>query len=265
MKNVLIVDDEKFVRLGLRTMIQRSGFCTGTIMESKNGVEAIEELKNHTFDVVFSDIKMPIMDGIAMIQKIKEEELSKAVLVIISGYDDFSFAVKALRNGVSDYLLKPVERDVFQKLLEKIERELEEKNLEGVKLIEVEEAYGDKGQKIQKAIAFIQSHYNEDINMAVVSNEVSMNYTFFSETFKEQTGKSFVEYLKSVRIHMAKKLLRESCMQIARVAFEVGFKDDKHFSKTFKIETGMTPTEYKKKNAEKNDVHSESEEESNEK
>ncbi|MFI3174070.1 MAG: response regulator [Bacillota bacterium] len=252
MKNILVVDDEKFVRLGIKTMIQRSGLCTGTIVECKNGVEAVEQLKNNTFDVVFSDIKMPLMDGLALVQKIREEELSEAILIIISGYEDFSFAVKALKNGVSDYLLKPLEREIFQKLLEKIDRELEDKNLVGVKPITVEEEYEDKSQKIQKAIVFMQSHYNEDINMAVVSNEVSMNYTFFSETFKEQTGKSFVEYLKSVRIHMAKKLLRETCMQISRVAFEVGFKDDKHFSKTFKIETGMTPTDYKKKYIEKN-------------
>lgn len=246
MENILIIDDEKFVRLGIKTMIQRSKLCTGNIIECKNGMEALEQLKTNNFDVVFSDIKMPLMDGITLVQKIKEEKLTDAFLVIISGYDDFSFAVEALRSGVSEYLLKPIEREVFQKLLEQIDSNLNEKNLVGVKKINIDEKHEDKNQKIQRAILFMQNHYNEDINMAVVSNEVSMNYTFFSETFKEQTGKSFVDYLKFIRIEVAKKLLRDTCIQISRIAFEVGFKDDKYFSKTFKIETGMTPTEYKK-------------------
>lgn len=246
MKNILIVDDEKFIRLGLKTLIERSKLCTGQIVEAKNGAEAIEQLKLLSFDLIFSDIKMPIMDGIQLMKKIKEEELSNASLVIISGYDDFSYAVEAMRSGACEYLLKPVEREAVQILLQRKQKELEENSLKSVKQIQVSEEIEDKQQKIQRAIEFIHNNYSEDINMAVVSNEVSMNYTFFSETFKEITGKSFVEYLKFVRISMAKKLLRTSCIQISRVAFEVGFKDDKHFSKTFKAETGQTPTEYKK-------------------
>lgn len=82
--------------------------------------------------------------------------------------------------------------------------------------------------------------------MASVSNEVSMNYTFFSETFKEIIGESFVDYLKSIRINMAKKLLRSSNMPISKISVEVGFNDEKHFSKTFKVLTGVTPSEYRK-------------------
>ncbi len=246
MKNILIVDDEKFVRLGISTMITRSGLCTGEIIQCKNGVEALAQLKKINFDVIFTDIKMPAMDGIELVQTIKKESLSDASLVMISGYDDFNYAVEALRNGVCEYLLKPVDRGLFQELLEKIQNNLEEKSLQGTKPIVLENIEESKQQKIESAIHFVQNHYFEDINMAVVSNMVSMNYTFFSETFKEETGKSFVDYLKTVRISMAKKLLRDSCVQISRVAFEVGFKDDKHFSKTFKAETGMTPSEYKK-------------------
>lgn len=254
MKNVLVVDDEKFVRLGIKTMIERSKLCTGEIVQCKNGIEAIEQMKLLTFDLIFSDIKMPLMDGIELVKQINGQGLSDAILVMISGYDDFSFAVEALRNGVFEYLLKPVEREAFQEVLEKVEKILEDKSLAGVKTIPVEEGEESKQQKIQRAIAFIHEHYTEDINMAVVSNEVSMNYTFFSETFKEEMGKSFVDYLKSVRINMAKKLLRDSCVQISRVAFQVGFKDDKHFSKTFKLETGITPSEYKNNHSNTNPV-----------
>lgn len=249
MKNVLVVDDEKFVRQGMKAMIERSGFCTGQIVLCKNGQEAIEQIKLLKFDVILSDIKMPFMDGIELVKKIRDDKLTDAVLVMITGYDEFSYAVEALRNGVFEYLLKPVERENFLAVLEKIDKSLEEKTLDGVLAVDISaenQEDDSKQQKIKRAAAYIQQNYNKDINMAVVSNEVSMNYTFFSETFKEEMGISFVDYLKSVRINMSKKLLRESCLQISRVAFEVGFNDEKHFSKTFKLETGVTPSEYKK-------------------
>ncbi|MFI3325921.1 MAG: response regulator [Clostridia bacterium] len=247
MKNILIADDEKFVRLGIRTMIERSGLCTGEIIDCKNGQEALGKVREMNFDLILSDIKMPIMDGIEFCKVVKEENLTTAQLVIISGYDDFNYAVQAMRSGACEYLLKPIERESFTNLLEKVQKQIEAKSLEGVKDIENLENDADKSQKIQSAVEYIKNHYNENINMAVVSNEVSMNYTFFSETFKDITGKSFVDYLKSVRINMAKKLLRSTCVQVSRISVEVGFNDEKHFSKTFKIETGSTPSEYRKK------------------
>lgn len=247
MKNILIVDDEKFVRLGLKTMIERAEICTGEIIECKNGKEAIDELENLEFDLIISDIKMPIMTGIELITKIKEEALSNATIIMISGYDEFDYAVNALRFGATDYLLKPIERETFLNLLQKIDNAIEDKLLKDVKTIEITgEENEDKKHKIQRAIDFINTNYNQNINMASVSNEVSMNYTFFSETFKEIVGESFVDYLKSIRINMAKKLLRSSNMPISKISVEVGFNDEKHFSKTFKILTGVTPSEYRK-------------------
>lgn len=246
MRNILIVDDEKFVRLGLKTMIMRAELCQGEIVESKNGKEALEELQKNEFDLIITDIKMPIMTGIELITKIKEENLSSANIVMISGYDEFEYAVSALRMGATDYLLKPIERESFLELLHKIDNLVEEELLKNVKSIEVGEENEDKTQKIQRAIEYINQNYSKNINMALVSNEVSMNYTFFSETFKDVVGESFVDYLKSIRINMAKKLLRSSNMPISKVSGEVGFNDEKHFSKTFKTLTGSTPSEYRK-------------------
>ncbi len=247
MKNILIVDDEKFVRLGLKTMIERSELCTGIIVECKNGKEALDAISQNEFDVIFSDIKMPIIDGIEFIKTIKKDNLSSARIIVISGYDDFTYAVEAMRNGACEYLLKPIERKGFIEVLKKLDMDIEYKALEGVSGVSTYEEYENKIQKIDRAVEYIKTNYNQNINMAVVSNEVSMNYTFFSETFKEVKGESFVDYLKKVRISMAKQLLRTSCLQITRIATSVGFNDEKHFSKTFKTEVGCTPSEYRKK------------------
>lgn len=247
MKNILIVEDEKFVRKGIKLLIERTGLCSGEIVDCKNGQEAVEKLKASAFDLIITDIKMPIMDGLAFIDCVRKENLSDAPIVILSGYDDFTYAVEALRRGAREYLLKPLDRDAFTEMLKTIEGEIEARKLNGVKELSNLEDEESKQQKINKAVEFIKENYNSDINMAVVSNYVSMNYTFFSEAFKEITGASFVEYLKSVRINMAKRLLKSTNLKISKISAEVGYNDEKHFFKTFKAETGFTPSEYRGK------------------
>lgn len=125
MKNILIVEDEKYSRLGLRKMISECGVEVGTIYDCRNGEEALEILRTQPFDVVFTDIKMPVMDGIELIRRMREEGM-EACIVVISGFGDFNYAVEALRNGALDYLLKPVKRERIAEVLRKIQAQLEE-------------------------------------------------------------------------------------------------------------------------------------------
>ena len=97
---------------------------------------------------------------------------------------------------------------------------------------------------ITKAIAFIGQHYSEDITMATVANYVSMNYTWFSEKFKEQVGVNFNDYLKKFRMEQAKHLLEMGTYKVYEVADKCGFKDVKHFMKSFREMNGMSAGEW---------------------
>ena len=98
---------------------------------------------------------------------------------------------------------------------------------------------------IAKAISYMEKHFTENINMTIVANVVSVNYTWFSEKFKEHTGVNFNDYLKRMRIEEAKRLLEKGMYKTYEVAERSGFGDVKYFMKTFKTITGMTPKEYK--------------------
>ena len=100
---------------------------------------------------------------------------------------------------------------------------------------------------ITEALEFIKTHFKKNINMAMVANQVSVNYTWFSEKFKEHTGVNFNEYLKRLRIDEAKKLLEKGCYKVYEVAERSGFSDVKYFMKIFREETGMSPSEWSKK------------------
>lgn len=484
MKTVLIVEDEKLIRQGIKTMIQRSGVPVEVIMECGNGEMALEIIREQEIDVMFTDIRMPKMDGIELVHRMQECE-HIPLTVAISGYDDFSYAVEMLRNGVREYILKPIEREKIVEILTKLNEELEEKKeratihqkigyqqmkhlmlskhvtneevetiekqyadhfyqdsyrvccqnsrkreqfseenyilLDGIGesdifivpeekteallkhelqggyvgisrshkgIRELREAYQESfkmrktafvrnkawvfadmpmehipegllmeaarlteapeglkrvqllgtehteelekcfqqlffetkngripavkfeacvlefldeaekiyrnsignlttllaecrllwkencidvyeeklmdfvmqlheainshfdanknSQKMQQAVEYIEKNYASDLNMAVVSNHISMNYSLFSYSFKQYTGSNFVNFLKDIRMKEAKKLLAETDRKIIEVSQRVGYDNEKHFMKIFKATCGVSPSEYRK-------------------
>lgn len=486
MRTVLIVEDEKMIRQGIHAMIQRSGVSAETIMECSNGQMALDILESQRVDVMFTDIRMPKMDGIELVQRMQKLP-HKPLTVVISGYDDFSYAVEMLRLGVREYLLKPVDRDKLREVLEKLEEELKKTQEEevhrqragrrqlrqvmlaestpseeleslsarldgtllypgyyvcclekggdsaeerdayfyleteecGIYVVEAEscsfllknelrdsyvgtsglhsgvkelrrayiearqarkkafcrcmhlcsfEESGQEGtelsgkadggrdellqdetihkvvqmigtdkvkealrltelflgrvkrgiygtqelehcmevlipdiqktyrnaleekaealeqfyvpyafgsveelmeeltgwmlafhekvdthfedyrnrQKMQQAVEYIRQNYSSDLNMAVVSNHVSMNYSLFSYAFKQYTGQNFVNYLKELRMEEAKRLLAQTQLRVVEISQQVGYENEKHFMKIFKSVCGVSPTEYRK-------------------
>lgn len=482
MKTVLIVEDEKMIRQGIKTMILRSGVPVEVIMECNNGETALEVIQEQKIDVMFTDIRMPKMDGIELVKKMQMCE-HVPLTVAISGYDDFSYAVEMLRGGVREYILKPIEREKIVEVLKKLNAEIENRQeavrenkklgyqqmkhlmllanmtedemqilerqyekdfyqepyvlccqnqkergelanehyiylkeiedndvfvvkedalhlllknelnhgyigisgvhnglrelgeaymqaramrkkafcraqeqvyygteehlpeklvLEAGKLIsdsaklqrvqligtdrteEVEKVwhqfffevengrispeqyeecmrefldetartyrntigedsrievlrrlfcedcivpYKEKilawilelhenvnrqldvnrnSQKIKQAVDYIEENYAKDLNMAVVSNHISMNYSLFSYSFKQYTGSNFVNYLKDIRMREAKRLLTDTDMRIIEISQEVGYENEKHFMKIFKASCGVSPSEYRK-------------------
>ena len=467
MNTILIAEDEKFIRLGLKAMIRRSPLPVGEILEARDGEEAMALLRTHTVDLLITDIRMPRMDGIQLVSQLGTMG-ERPMVLVISGYDDFSYAVEMLRNGVQDYLLKPVERERLYEIMEKLEdrfqarqsarKDQEHQYLHALRQLMLEQdtqseawreqvrryggsffagAYvgicagecelplpdgalrlhavgplslyvapaaeqdslsavlaGPKGysavhrgleslrtcyqqahgawrrsfftgepcqgpvqqedrplaatpqqlvglvglsrgaevsrllagqaervgrgeadpeelarlcadfvgqlysvyrnlidaedepgrfaclwdfgswdqylreldswlegfcgrvnlefsdyenkQKIRQAVQYIQQHFQEPLNMAVVSNHVSMNYSLFSLLFKQYTGTNFVSYLQKLRIEEAKRLLEATDWRVNEIGRRVGFADEKHFLKVFKAATGFSPTEYRK-------------------
>lgn len=100
---------------------------------------------------------------------------------------------------------------------------------------------------MDRAIDYIRANYHKDLNLAVVSNYISLNYSYFSHMFKEFTGQNFVDYLKMVRIEAARKLLRESEYKVFEISEMVGYKNPKQFARVFREIEGISPKEYREK------------------
>ncbi|MFC5530916.1 response regulator [Cohnella yongneupensis] len=122
-RTLLIADDERNIRLGLRAMIERQYPGQYHIMLAADGVQALEEFERQPAEIVITDIRMPELDGIGLIKELSGLPAAPALL-ILSGYDDFQFAKEAMKHKVRDYLLKPIVREDLFAALERLEQDL---------------------------------------------------------------------------------------------------------------------------------------------
>ncbi|MCR4741115.1 MAG: response regulator [Lachnospiraceae bacterium] len=125
MIRVMLVDDEPFILEGLSVLIDWNEQGCQIVKKAANGKEALDYLLKNEVDMVFADIKMPVMTGIELLQTVREEEISNAYFVIVSGYNDFHYAQSALRYSALEYLLKPVGADALIRVIDKVKNKRE--------------------------------------------------------------------------------------------------------------------------------------------
>lgn len=240
MKKILIVDDEKYIRIGISAVLTNYFHDKYQIELAKNGKEALELIEKIKFDMIITDINMPFINGIDLIKELRKTDESIGI-VVISGYDEFEYARQCMKYGVKNYLLKPINNDELIEIVkENIGKEesivLDPIGLEDKK---VEDIY------IERAKGYIEKNYYKDINMAVVSNYVSLNYSYFSSLFNKLSGMNFSDYLNFVRVEKSKVLLKNIDYKIHEISDMVGYKNSKHFTKNFKKFEKITPMEFR--------------------
>lgn len=123
MFTVQLVDDEPIVRVGLRKLIDWEKLGFEVVCEAENGEEALLQLENNHIDVIITDIDMPIMDGIAFMSRVREKEYASEILVL-TAYSEFDYAKEAIKYGVVDYILKPIEEEEIADILKSVKKKL---------------------------------------------------------------------------------------------------------------------------------------------
>ncbi|WP_248926207.1 response regulator transcription factor [Paenibacillus hamazuiensis] len=251
MYNVLVVDDESWMCEGMVHIIHKTNEQFRVVRTAENGLDGLAALQERQVDVVVADICMPGMDGLEMLRRMREEGYRQPV-VIISGHNEFDYAKTAIRYGVFDYLLKPVNRQEISGVLGKLAQRLEEEGeySHGQKPKEEpfrQEELRSGAQIVRMMKEQAQLKYMEDLSISVISDLTGFNPSYLSRIFKQETGKGYVQYLTEIRMEAAKKLLiGRPELHVAEVARLSGYWDEKHFSKQFKREVGVTPSEFRR-------------------
>lgn len=141
---IFLVDDDKIIRLGIRKVIEKSDLNCTIIGETSDGELALQELQSiEDIDLIITDIRMPVMDGLELIREIRKFN-TVVRIIVLSGFDDFKYVRNAFMDGAVDYVLKPINKEEFLNLLKKLKSDIENDNKEKGQLVEYHNLYMEK-------------------------------------------------------------------------------------------------------------------------
>lgn len=318
---ILVVEDNDDLRSFLCDILA----VQYDVISAPNGAAGLEKAEKEQPDFIVTDVTMPEMDGLTMVQKIKQnKKLSHIPIIVLSARASVEDRVRGLSEGVDDYITKPfsatylrqrissirAQRKILQQnFFEQIgqnfsasgqEAELREREREGAPATEAAdtaavpeavtataeaapeveatapdaeatevvadsaEAQGapDAGRRewrlespqiadadqemMEKLLRFMEEHIaDEDLKIEELAEAVHMGRTVFYGKIKALVGMSPSDFLRRLRMQRAEELIARSKMNFSQIAFRIGFSDPKYFTKCFKKETGMTPSEYR--------------------
>ncbi len=257
MIKTLIVEDEELIRQGMVYTIDWQGMGAEIVGEASTGQEGLKKIKELRPDLVITDIKMPLMDGITMVEEaLKDYDFET---IILTSYSDFGFTKKSIQLQVFDYLLKPIDREILRitvesagkKLAENRKREALLKRAELMqplsKLDDLGVVQGDYSLYTQKALTLIKERYAEKISIEDAAGELAISSSYLSRLFKKETAETFHHYLNKHRIKESIPYLLTGSYMIYEIAEFVGFSDYKQYNAAFKRYIGRAPTEFTQK------------------
>ncbi|MNI63628.1 putative response regulatory protein [compost metagenome] len=164
---------------------------------------------------------------------------------MLSGFSDFEYARRAIRYGVMDYLLKPIEKTQLFELLKRVETDKRLK-LADAEQHAVQAPEGGEHYVVEQTKSILEREYGHNFELERLAEAVGMNASYISRLFKYKTGQTITDYLIGIRIAKAKELLTEQPdLKNYEIAELVGYSDPVYFNKLFKKICGMTPKDYK--------------------
>ena len=242
MHRLLICDDEPVQRNGLKLMISKSKLPVEITALAANGPEALEKIAQCKPHIVLIDINMPGLSGLEVIEASQKQGL-RPVFVILSGYDDFTYAQKACHLGVMDYLLKPIAEQQLLEVLQTAIRKVEEAQLTQHVLVQ------NPTTTPQQILQEIQQNYtNPDLTLALLARRFNLSESYVTRIIKNETSSTFSALLTRLRIERAiAYLVSDPDLMLVQIAEQCGFSSQHYFSRVFKEQTGFSPADYRKK------------------
>lgn len=237
---LLVADDEEVVRNGITKYITLHTDRFEKIYTAEDGEKALDIILRYKPDIMLIDVQMPIHSGLEVMKEAKKAGVLPAT-IIFSGYDEFSYAQEAIRQGAFDYMLKPSRSsDILKRILEIADELALRKGEESDVRVST-----DKTNLIGRAKEYIDEHYYENISQMQVAEIIGITPGYLSTLFSKSLDCGFADYLNQVRIHHACAYLKQNYLKTYEIAFKVGFRDEKYFSKVFKKLIGVSPKEYR--------------------
>ena len=247
---LLIVEDNDQLLMLMQQLLRTKYH----VMTASNGLEALETVKKHDFDMIISDVMMPEMDGYELTRRIKgDEETSHLPVILLTAKVQDEDQQEALRAGADDYIPKPFKIKDLQLHIDnivenrqRIHRVPNAKEEENETKDEVSKPLTMDEEFLQRATNCIYEHLDDaDYDRDTFAADMGASASTLYNKLRTLTGMNVTAFIRDIRLKAACRLARENPgLRVSDIAYRVGFKDPKYFATTFKKEMGMQPKEY---------------------
>lgn len=242
---LLIADDEDVICKGVAKYIRLHTDRFSKIYEAENGKEALDIIIQKQPDMMILDVQMPIMTGLDVMRESAKAGI-KPVTMILSGYDEFIYAQKAIKFGAKEYLLKPVRAADILKMLNELADEYIGKEMQDEEQSDADGAeMAKENPLVKEAREYMNENYAQNLSLSDVAEYLQISVGYLSTLMNQSLNCGFTDYLNQIRIDRACCYLEQNTLKNYEIAYKVGFNDEKYFSKVFKKLKGMSPKEYR--------------------
>ncbi len=249
MYKILIAEDDEDIRYIYSRMKLWNEFGFTVEKQTSNGEEALKALESDNYDLLITDIRMPLIDGIELLREIKKRRISIEV-IFVSSYDDFEYVRQGLILGAFDYILKPIDKTQMRNSILRAKEKLDERKYEQMPKEHVSTAFEyfnislDNGFNNQ-VYQYLHSVGEKIITMEQAAEHFELSKDYFGKLFKQNCGVSFNNFYSVLKVEFAKDLIRTSNYKAYEISEILGYSSTDYFRRIFKDVTGMTPTEYR--------------------
>jgi two-component system, response regulator YesN len=242
---VLIAEDEDLQLANIARMVQRVSDRFTVVAQAQTGVQALALAEEFLPDAVITDIQMPQMGGIALIEALRDR-LPGTQFIIISGYSEFEYAQKAITLGVAAYLLKPVDPGELSQALAAVYAVLQRQNQAYEDEFAVLTVSESPGQIAGALKDYLCAHFHENINLNLVASSLGYSAGHLTKLFQRYYDVSPIRFLTAQRMTKARYFLKyRPEFTIRQIGEMTGYEDQGYFSRVFKKENGLSPNEYR--------------------
>lgn len=274
---LLVVEDNRDLRQFLFSILSSDY----SVLTAENGQVGLEKARKEMPDFIISDVMMPVMDGLTMVHELKQDKNTSHIpIIILSAKASMKDRLQGLREGIDDYITKPfsatylkervaniitrrksLQQEVLSQLSNQTDQanQTDQTNLTDKSLsnranqsqefrLKSPEIIDEDKVMMEKLMAFLEEHIDDSsLKMEDMAQAVNLGRTVFYGKMKSIVGMAPIEFVRHVRLQRAEELVAKSKENFSQIAYAVGFADPKYFSKCFKKETGMSPSEYRER------------------
>ncbi len=236
---IVLVDDEEPILLGLKNHVPWNDLGYEVAATCSSASQALAVIRDQSVDVVLTDIRMPGMDGLEFC-RVARREYPRLTVILLSAWQDFEYARRAMEHGAWRYLLKPTNHGRLHATLEELRVVLDGEAGEG------QSAGADSPQLVETVRQWVESHL-QHASLEGAAEEVGLNPQYLSRRYRELAGQGFSELVQQLRMERAAQLLIGSRYRTYEISSIVGYSNPRNFNRRFREYWGCTPGAYRKR------------------